>query len=83
MTNADELHAIGMGVREVLEAHPSTEGATALLALYEYGPCSLCRTHAVELLYGLNAVPAWMFEECRFDADFDLRAKVETWLTPS
>ena len=77
----DEFHAIGVGVRTVLEAHPSSGGAAALLALYEYGPCSLCRTHAVELLYGLSAVPTWMFEECRFDAVFDLRAKVETWLT--
>ena len=75
----DEWHAIGIGVRTVLEAHPSPEGAAALLALYEYGPCSLCRTHAVELLCGLSAVPAWMFEESRFDADFDLRAKVEAW----
>ena len=79
----DELHAIGIGVRHVLEAHSTPAGAAALLDLYERGPCSICRAHAVELLHGVDALPAWLADECQFDANLDLRATLTAWRTPS
>jgi hypothetical protein len=75
----DECHILGMGARHLQEIHPESDPAPALLALYEYGPCSLCRNHAVEMLHDTRQLPDWMLEECYYDADPDIRAMAEGW----
>jgi len=68
---------------DLLEAHPTTEGVPALLALYESGPCSNCRCRALELLHTLDTMPAWILREAPFDASADIRQKLTEWATPA
>ena len=71
----DGLHAIGFSALRVLEAYPKPENAAALFTLYERGPCSECRERCVDQLHALEAAPDWLVQECRFDANTDIRAK--------
>ena len=43
---------------------------------YELSPCSFCREYAVGMLQGLECLPEWMIEECRWDANPRTRALV-------
>lgn len=72
------LHSIGMGVRHLVKRHCSPESVGCLMFLYENGPCALCRGEFVEHLLTLNALPAWMREECMFDSDLCTRKLVQT-----
>ena len=69
-------HSIGISVRDIAEAHLSSKIVPSLLLLYENGPCSLCRRHCVELLLKLDALPASLRAECRYDADEGTRKLV-------
>ncbi len=69
----DDYHGMGMDIRELFEAHPEPEASQTLINLYKYGPCSECRRRFVEALDSIQAVPEWMREECRYDANLDLR----------
>ena len=71
---ADEYHALGFSIREVIEANPAPGSAPTLLALYERGPCVLCRCSAVELLLPFGPLPLWMAAEGRWDADEETRS---------
>lgn len=70
-------HGLGLGILNIFESHPSPEAVPTLIHLYEHGPCSTCRRRAVEALYSLNALPDWMREECRYDANPDIRQFIE------
>jgi hypothetical protein len=39
-----------------------------------------CRERCVDQLHALGALPRWMLEECQYDANTDLRAKVTQWV---
>jgi hypothetical protein len=69
----ENYHILGISVRDVFERHPEPSSAQTLLYLYENGPCSMCRYGIVKCLYQINAVPEWMAQECRYDADTYLR----------
>lgn len=71
--NNENYHSLGFSVEGVFKQHPSTDAISALLDVYEYGPCSNCRRRFVECLDSLDAVPAWMLDECKYDANHDLR----------
>lgn len=74
--DAHEYHDLEVAALDVCEAHPEPAAASPLLALYEYGPCAWCRERAVTLLHAMDALPAWLRAECRFDANLELRVKV-------
>jgi hypothetical protein len=76
----DDYHSLGFSIREIFEIHQSREAVGSLTNLYERGPCSFCRDHVIEHLHTLNAIPQWMYEECQYDADLDIRAKVKSYL---
>jgi hypothetical protein len=65
-----EYHDLGSSILEVLDhaSVPPSESMRTLLSLYENDPCSQCRVDIVSKLYALGNVPAWMAEECRYDA---------------
>lgn len=71
-------HSIGISARHIAEAHLSQRAVPSLLLLYENGPCSLCRHHCVELLLQLDALPASLRAECRYDADEATRKLIST-----
>lgn len=64
----DELDHLGRAARDFNEANRSPEAVKALLALYEKGPCSLCRYSVVKELIGLGALPIHLRDECRYDS---------------
>jgi hypothetical protein len=72
---SEQLHGFGFGIVDIFKAHPSSAAVEVLTKLYEYGPCSGCREDYVNCLIKLEALPDWMREECRHDANFDLREK--------
>ncbi|AQL38553.1 hypothetical protein [Pseudomonas syringae] len=77
--DADEMHHVGEEVLGLCEAHPGHEALDCLLYVYEFSPCSTCRTRAVKALIGTNTAPAWVLAESVFDADPDTRALVRAY----
>jgi len=75
-TDDDALHALVWRVHELLTRAPAPEAIELLLTLYERGPCAQCRLKVVTHLVNLGALPAQLAEECRFDANADVRALV-------
>ncbi len=73
LTGSEDMHLLGMSVRDIFEHHPSTDAVPILLHLYEHVPCSHCREDFVRYLVSLDAMPKWMAEECLYDSNFDLR----------
>ncbi len=69
----ERAHDLGLAVLALLDKNdvPTDECRTTLLNVYEHTPCSLCRNSAVTTLVGRRAVPVWMADECRYDADPD------------
>lgn len=74
--DADEYHTLGFLACKLIETNPGPDARPTLLALYERGPCALCRHHAVELLLSLGPLPPWMQAEGRWDADGETRSLV-------
>ena len=72
----EEIHGIGMTVRQIVKNDVRPELEPVLLFLYEAGPCSLCRTEFVEALIKLERLPEFIRDECRFDAEPDTRRVV-------
>lgn len=72
----DLLHALVWRVHELFARAPAREATELLLTLYERGPCAQCRLKVVRHLVALGALPAQLAEECRFDANEDVRALV-------
>ncbi len=68
-----DYHSLGFSVQDVFEAHPAKEAVHAFHNLYERGPCGNCRQGFVESLHRLESVPHWMHEECKYDANLDIR----------
>jgi hypothetical protein len=73
ITGRDAFHSFGLGVLAVFAKHPSSEAFDTLTLLYERGPCSHCRRNCVAGLLQLGTLPKWMHEECRYDANLDIR----------
>ena len=74
--SANDYHSLEIITRHFLEANLVPEAVPTLLALYEHGRCALCRCHVVELLLALGPLPAWLQEECRYDADTKTRSLI-------
>jgi hypothetical protein len=77
----DEVHALGYGLIDILAQNAVVEAVALRSLLYERQPCSLCRTKVVRQLVTSRTIPAWMLEECQFDADEDTRQAVTSYAT--
>jgi len=71
--DAEQLHAFGMAMRDVLDAN---DAPALALWLYDTNPCAICREYAVEALLDAKAMPKAVAEECRQDACDEIRALV-------
>ena len=67
-----EWHAAAMNILDEQQIMPDD----AFLWIYSHSMCSDCRRGAVEVLLRRNALTSIMTEECRHDADLELRALV-------
>lgn len=73
----DDLHAIAYGVDDIFERNPSPDAVGVLLYLYEHGPCATCRAEVVSQLLRLDALPAELAAECRYDAHSRTRQRIQ------
>lgn len=74
----EALHALGLGLRHVVESQGSPALVPALLVGYERTPCSLCREAYVKELVRLDELPAELRLECRWDARQETRDLVSS-----
>lgn len=75
----DDVHALGFGLVDILAQNDVAEAFALRSLLYERQPCSLCRTKVVRQLMTSRTIPAWMLQECQFDADDDTRQAVASY----
>jgi hypothetical protein len=68
-----ERHGLLEDVRNLLEENPSADPSKLGLIVYAETPCEVCRAGIVTLLKARNAAPAWLLEECRDDANEEIR----------
>lgn len=80
--DAEAYHSLAFGVHGIYKAHPSEAAAEAFTNFYEYGECSYCRDRNIEVLLELGALPEWMLEELKHDANSDLRARAQRGFDP-
>jgi len=71
---AEDFHTLGFGIRNGLQAAPFPERKKPS-SISMRRACSLCRERNVEILHQLGNLPAWMLEECKYEANLDLREK--------
>jgi len=69
-------HSFGNDVLNYLKSNRTIQAVPCLLLVYEDGPCSMCRRFVVEALIRLKALPEYIREECRYDADSETRELV-------
>lgn len=74
--NADELHSLGFGLQGICEKHLSADLIGALMIMYHWEPCSMCRESLVQCLLDLDALPKELVEECRYDSRPEIRELV-------
>lgn len=73
----EDVYSLGFSVRDVHALNPSRAVISILHNLYENSPHTNCREDFIKLLYQLDALPDWMREECRYDANSDIREAIE------
>ena len=70
----NDYHFMEVDVKAWVEKRWDEYSVPILLNLYENGPCSFCRETCVKMLIAHEALPDWMRDEARYDADEDTRA---------
>jgi len=80
--DAEALHTVCYGLREVIEAQASHALVPALLLGYERSPCSSCREAFVTSLVELDSLPEGLRSECRWDAREEIRVLVSSGAQP-
>jgi hypothetical protein len=71
-----QCHGFLMDLLEVLEHNPESKCYELAMIIYRFTPCGNCRRHAAKLLINRKVAPAWLIEECRYDAIADTRCLV-------
>jgi hypothetical protein len=69
----DTFHDVLMAFRNYVEKWIPRQAVPLMIRLYERTRCGLCRSHLVELLAGVGALPEWLIEEGLYDADTGIR----------
>lgn len=69
----DYRHWMLIDLRNLLKENCSADVLKLGQIAYFQNPCQMCRCSAAELLFQHNKAPAWLVEECRFDADEESR----------
>jgi hypothetical protein len=73
----DEEHSRGLGMTHFVKQHEGSKNARILTLTYGKGACSGCREWLVGDLMEMGALPDAIRDECRYDANLELRAMVE------
>ena len=73
--SSNDLHSLASDALKFVKAHPDpANGPAILLRVYESTPCAHCRKIAVQQMIELRCLPPEIAEECRFDANDEIRA---------
>ncbi len=64
-----DLHQLLHGVIHVLEENSNADASKLGLVVYACTPCGDCRFRGARVLHQRQVAPAWLIEECRFDAE--------------
>ena len=67
--DACDRHWLLMDVIDVLKTNSVAECSRLAVVTYFETPCMNCRVESARLLRDRKVAPAWLAEECRFDAD--------------
>ncbi len=71
-----DAHDLVYSLIRIFKENPVGEAQPSLVFAYEHSPCMNCRKKVVGLLLGQGLAPAWLAEECRFDANEEIRELV-------
>jgi hypothetical protein len=71
--NAEEAHSLGYSAMELAEKVPWQELSEAVRWVYENTPCAFCHYKAVKWLDQSGLLTAEQRQECRYDANEDIR----------
>lgn len=74
--DADNLHAMGGAVSDILENNTDTALCGLATWLYENTPCEVCRKNAVQWLCENDRLSPAMRTECQYDANCQIRELV-------
>jgi hypothetical protein len=69
--DANQQHWLFQDAVKILEENPKAECSQLAVVIYALNPCCFCRYYAAKLLRDRQVAPAWLIEECRFDAEPD------------
>jgi hypothetical protein len=69
----NEKHGIGHSIRTLFQNIRPPGIEDALLVVYEFGPCAMCREFIVHDMLKADLLPESIVAECRFDANPDIR----------
>jgi hypothetical protein len=76
-TTSEFVHDIGWSILNICDKNSAPELSKALNWVYETTPCSNCRGRAVKHLLILKAISPEKLEECKYDANEDIREYCE------
>lgn len=71
-----QRHGMGISISRIDCAYAPPDAPDVLRMLYENVRCGHCRHDFVTRLHEYGALPASIAEECRYDANFDLRTLI-------
>jgi hypothetical protein len=67
---------MGFSLMEIFKNHPTLNAAEIFLHLYENVACTICRDVFIERLIEIDKLPDWLREECKYDANEEVRKLV-------
>ncbi len=74
--DVNQRHWLLMDLFEILELNPESRCEELAQIIYRTTPCGACRSRSAKLLIIRNVAPAWLIDECRYDAVSDTRELV-------
>jgi hypothetical protein len=74
--NVDRDHWLLMNVTKILDHNAECQCSELAKLAYRCTPCGSCRFHSAKLLVTRKVAPAWLVEECQYDAVSDTRELV-------
>lgn len=77
LNDTDQYHDFTRSVQDVFEKNPVHFATQTLQNIYSNNPCSFCRSRNLEMLYEIDGLNSAMLDECRYDANLDIREWAE------
>jgi hypothetical protein len=76
--NEEDTHSLGFDLLKLSETYEDPDLSDSMKWVYENTPCTFCRYNALMQLKKFGDIGNEIAEECRFDANEDIRALVKS-----